>query len=222
MNVDVSILTGFLAGLASFITPCVLPMVPVYLMYLTGYTSVDDLSKDRLKTFFRSLFFVLGFTIVFVLLGMSATAFGRFLIKNKALFRKICSVIILVFALSMMGVIKIKGLNRFKLKKSNGLVGALLMGMAFSIGWSPCFGPVLGTILTLAAQKDTILKGATLLFSYSLGLGIPFIISGFFAGEIRKFFNKKPGMLKKVNFVAGIIMAIFAVLLYFDIFRFLS
>lgn len=217
---DVNIVTGFLAGLASFFTACVLPMVPVYLMYLTGSFGMDELKKNRFKTLSRSIAFVLGFTIVFVLLGMSATALGRFLIRNKAILRKIGAVVIIIFGLVMARVIKLpKMKKRNYLKTQDGFFGALIMGMAFSIGWSPCFGPVVGAILSIAAQKDSVIKGAVLLLSYSIGLGVPFIISGFFAGKIREYFNKHTKALDYISIVSGIVMIIFGILLFFDLFK---
>lgn len=219
---DVNLLTGFTAGLLSFLTPCVLPMVPVYLMYLTGSFKMDNLKEDRWKTFSRSLSFVLGFTIVFVLLGLSATALGKFLIKNKALLRKIGAVMVVIFGLIMTKIISFKKLKRRNyMKLQDGFFGSVLMGMAFSIGWSPCFGPVVGMILSIAAQKDTLLKGAALLFAYSLGLGIPFIISGFFAGAIRNYFNKHTLNMDLINKITGYVMIIFGLLMYFDLFRYL-
>lgn len=219
---DVNLLTGFTAGLLSFLTLCVLPMVPVYLMYLTGSFKMDSLKDERWKTFSRSLSFVLGFTIVFVLLGLSATALGKFLITNKATLRKIGAVMVIVFGLIMTKIIKFKKLKkRNYMKLQDGFFGSVLMGMAFSIGWSPCFGPVVGMILSIAAQKDTLLKGAVLLFSYSLGLGIPFIISGFFAGAIRNYFNRHTLKMDLINKITGFVMIIFGILMYFDLFRYL-
>ena len=219
---DVNLLTGFTAGLLSVLTPCVRPMVPVYLMYLTGSFKMDSLKDERWKTFSRSLSFVLGFTIVFVLLGLSATALGKFLITNKATLRKIGAVMVIVFGLIMTKIIKFKKLKkRNYMKLQDGFFGSVLMGMAFSIGWSPCFGPVVGMILSIAAQKDTLLKGAVLLFSYSLGLGIPFIISGFFAGAIRNYFNRHTLKMDLINKITGFVMIIFGILMYFDLFRYL-
>ena len=183
---------------------------------------MDSLKDERWKTFSRSLSFVLGFTIVFVLLGLSATALGKFLITNKATLRKIGAVMVIVFGLIMTKIIKFKKLRkRNYMKLQDGFFGSVLMGMAFSIGWSPCFGPVVGMILSIAAQKDTLLKGAVLLFSYSLGLGIPFIISGFFAGAIRNYFNRHTLKMELINKITGFVMIIFGILMYFDLFRYL-
>lgn len=220
---ELDFISVFLAGLASFITPCVLPMIPVYLMYLTGAMDVESIGENWKKTLSRSLAFVFGFTIVFVLLGLTATAFGKILFRNKDILRKIGSIIIIVFGLSMLGVIRLPQFGEGKrMKDSTGIFSSLLMGMAFSIGWSPCFGPVLGAVLLVASNQATILKGGLLLLAYSIGLGVPFVLSGFFASKLMKWINKYSGVIKIMPKIAGVIMIVFGMLMFFNKLAFLS
>ena len=220
---NISLLSGFLAGLGSFIAPCTLPMIPVYLMYLTGSMDYDSISNDQKKTLIRSVAFVLGFTIVFVALGVSSTAIGRILFMKRDLLRKIGAILIIFFGIAMLGFIKLPNFGGSgKMKDSTGFLSSVLMGMAFSIGFSPCSGPILGGILVLASTKGSIVEGALLLLSYSLGLGIPFIISGFFASSIMNFINKNKKLMNILPKITGVIMIAFGVLMYFNKLAFLS
>lgn len=220
---ELDFISVFFAGLASFITPCVLPMIPVYLMYLTGAMDVDSINDDWKKTLNRSLAFVLGFTIVFVLLGLTATAFGKILFRNKNLLRQLGSVLIIVFGLSMLDIIRLPQFGEGKrMKDSTGFISSMLMGMAFSIGWTPCFGPVLGAVLLVASNQATILRGGLLLLAYSIGLGVPFVLSGFFATKLMKWINKYSNVIKIMPKIAGVILIIFGVLMFFNKLAFLS
>ncbi|SMB98730.1 cytochrome c-type biogenesis protein [Thermanaeromonas toyohensis ToBE] len=186
----VSFLVAFTAGLISFLSPCVLPLVPSFLSYLAG-TTVAELgrieAKDvRITVAMRAFLFVTGFSIIFILLGLSASAIGALFLKYQALLRKLSGLIVIIFGLHMAGILKLKVLNlekriNFQPRKV-GPLGAFLLGMAFSAGWTPCIGPVLGSILVLAGNSASLSAGAYLLAAYSLGLGIPFLVTALFWG----------------------------------------
>ena len=190
---NLNIFTAFIFGLLSFVSPCVLPIIPGYVSFISGY-SLDDLKGDNKSAaravMINSLVFISGFTLIFVLMGAAATSIGQLLNENLSLISKIAGVIIIIFGLHMIGIYKIGFLNyekRFHLQeKKLGLFGSFTIGAAFAFGWTPCIGPVLAGILAIASQQDTVMKGILLLFVYSLGLGIPFFLTAF---SINKFFN---------------------------------
>ena len=187
---DVGISAAFLAGLLSFVSPCVLPIVPPYLAYLAGI-SFQELSGDevpaatRRRIVFASFAFVLGFTTVFVALGATASLIGQTIAQYFGILSVIAGVLILIMGLHFLGVFRIGLLYqeaRVNIeKKPAGLIGSYVMGLAFAFGWTPCVGPVLAAILFVAGSEDTALRGAGLLAVYSLGIGIPFILAAFFA-----------------------------------------
>ncbi|MDR7870246.1 MAG: cytochrome c biogenesis protein CcdA [Tissierellaceae bacterium] len=216
--IDVSIPIAFLAGFISFFSPCILPLIPAYIMYITGINIEEDLSKKRLFTLNRTLFFVLGFTIIFMIMGTSASFLGKVFINNKNLFSKISGIIIIIFGLNMMGILKIRFLNierRIKAPKITSGLSSILMGMAFAAGWTPCFGPTLGAILMFAGGVDTVSKGVFLLLIYSIGMGIPFILTALSINVFTKFLSKADRFLKYVPIISGLIMVIFGLLIYF-------
>jgi cytochrome c-type biogenesis protein len=205
MNQEVTLLAAFAAGFLSFVSPCVLPLIPGYISFVSGL-SVEEMRGDvapstsRLKVFVTSLAFVIGFSIVFVALGASATAMGKFLFARLPLLSKIAGVILIIFGLHTMGVFRLAFLESEKRvqtqRKPAGPLGALLVGIAFAFGWTPCIGPILGGILAIAGSKNSVGEGVTLLAVYSLGLGIPFLITSlainqFFgaARRIRKYYH---------------------------------
>jgi len=193
---NVTYFGALLAGLLSFLSPCVLPLVPPYLCFLGGTTfdqlTGEDETPSRVYTtvVMSSVAFVLGFTTVFVILGATATAAGQLLAANLPLLAKIAGVVIIIAGLHFLGVIHLPILHREARYHADsrpaGLVGAYVIGLAFAFGWTPCIGPVLGAILAVAAGEDSVRQGVSLLFVYSLGLGIPFIIA---AIAIRPFLN---------------------------------
>jgi cytochrome c-type biogenesis protein len=202
---NVSLLAAFAAGFLSFVSPCVLPLIPGYISFVSGI-SVEEMRGDvapstsRLQIFFTSLAFVVGFSIVFVTLGASATAVGKFLFARLPLFSKIAGVILIIFGLHTMGVFRLAFLETEKRvhsqRKPAGPFGAMLVGIAFAFGWTPCIGPILGGILAIAGSRNSVAEGVTLLAVYSLGLGIPFLITSlainqFFgaAKRIRKYYH---------------------------------
>lgn len=217
-----NILSGFWGGILSFFTPCVLPMVPVYLMYLTGAGDIKDLENDRKKTFFRALAFVGGFTIIFVLLGLLSTAVGKAIFKNRLLIQRVAGGLMIIFGIIMTGVIKLPKASSKSMKDAGTFGQAILMGAAFAIGYSPCIGPILGSILIIAANQSTILQGALLLLVYSIGMGLPFIISSFFVTAIRKFVAKYDKAMKIITIIAGLILIIYGILLVINKVNFIS
>ena len=191
---------AFLAGLFSFLSPCVLPLIPGYISYISG-TSFDKISdKKRNLIIVKTIFFTLGFSFVFIALGSTASLIGKFFLINSNIFRIVAGVIIIFFSLQIMGIINFKFMNKdiriFTDKYSNSLAFPLLVGAAFGFGWTPCIGPILGSILALASIEENINKSILLLSFYSLGLAIPFIISGvlidkflFFSKNFRKYIS---------------------------------
>jgi cytochrome c-type biogenesis protein len=182
---NVTIFAALLAGMLSFLSPCVLPLVPPYLVYLTGaslerFADEETALQVRRETLFAALLFVLGFATVFVALGASASAIGKVLHAFSYVLGKIAGVAIIVMGLHFLGVTRIALLmqeRRLAVAKPAGLWGAYLMGLAFAFGWTPCIGPILGAILAIAGSEETVIQGAGLLAVYSLGLGIPFIVA---------------------------------------------
>jgi cytochrome c-type biogenesis protein len=217
---NVSILTAFVFGIISFISPCVLPIVPGYLSFISGYSIDEMLSSARpdllKKVTLNSVLFVAGFSVIFVALGASATAIGHFLLQQFALFSKIAGIIIIIFGLNCVGLFKIRFLNyekKFHTGRRIGLLGSFVAGLAFAFGWTPCIGPVLAAILALAAQQDTVGKGIILLSVYSLGLGIPFLAASLSINAFLGFFTKFKKYIKWVEVADGVLLIIVGVLI---------
>lgn len=219
---NVSIVTAFVFGLLSFISPCVLPIVPGYLSFISGVSfdemqNTENRARVRNRILANSVFFIMGFSLVFIGLGASATFIGQFLHEQLNLISKIAGVVIIVFGLHMVGIFKIPFLNyekRFHTEgKRLGLFGALLVGLAFAFGWTPCIGPILAAILAIASQQDTVGKGIVLLTSYSLGLGIPFLVTGLSLSVFFNVFNKFKRYLHTVEVVGGIMLIAVGVLI---------
>lgn len=210
---EISVLTAIFAGALSFLSPCVLPLVPPYLCYMAG-VSVDDFRDEaaaKKKTQFRktiiltSLLFTLGFSTVFIALGASASSIGGILRQHLDVLAQIGGVIILIMGLHFLGVFRFGFLAREYRFQGSGkpatLSGAYFMGLAFAFGWTPCIGPVLGAILGVAASRDTVDSGAVLLAAYSLGLAVPFWIAAAFSGKFMKFmtkFRRHLGFVEKI------------------------
>ena len=207
---EVTVWGAFIAGLISFVSPCVLPIVPPYLCYLAG-VSLEELSDEHKSAttmrnvFFAALAFVLGFTTVFVMLGATASAIGRTITSHLDILSYVAGAIIIVMGLHFLGVLRIGLLYRearvHVARKPAGLLGSYLIGLAFAFGWTPCVGPILGTILFIAGAEDTVGHGAFLLAVYSLGLGVPFLLAAAFAGpflEWAKGFRRHMATVEKV------------------------
>ena len=192
MNTTLSI--AFLAGIISFLSPCVLPLIPGYISYISGTSFNNLVDKKRGLVVVKTIFFTLGFSFVFIILGSTASFIGKFFLLNSDTFRIIAGSIIIVFSLQLIGIINLKLMNKdarfFTGQYSHNLAFPLLVGAAFGFGWTPCIGPILGSIFTLAAVEENIYKSTLLLSFYSLGLAIPFIISGILIDKFL-FFSKK-------------------------------
>ena len=215
MAVDVGYVSAVGAGALSFLSPCVLPLVPPYLCYMAGVT-VDDFRESseeaarhgaRIALAIASVAFVLGFTTVFVALGAGASTIGRFLRAWQDELAVAAGIIIIVMGLNFLGVIRIPLLSREARFQAEGkpasAIAAYVMGLAFAFGWTPCIGPVLGPILTLAGGRSTVGEGALLLFAYSIGLGIPFLIAAVFSGAFMRFMTKFRVHLGRVEKAIG-------------------
>ena len=208
-------LIAFGAGLISFLSPCVLPLIPGYISYISGQSLQEILNKKKIN-FFPLILFCLGFSTVFVLLGASASFLGQTLLQNSELLRILAGIVIIIFSLQLIGIINIPYLNfekRFDAKESRNILFPYVIGVAFGFGWTPCIGPILGSILALAATEVSINKGILLLFFYSLGLAIPFILSGYL---IQRFLIFSKNFKKNINLVSkigGIILLITGILI---------
>jgi cytochrome c-type biogenesis protein len=214
MNPDISITLALIAGLASFLSPCVLPLVPVYVSLISG-ASVKELqntetaSRLRWVVFTNSVTFVIGFSIVFMSLGVAAGLLGTRLSSSLPLITRAAGVLVIVFGLHMAGVLKIPFLyqdTRSQASTGKGPIGSFLMGLAFAAGWSPCVGPILAGILVLAANKQTVLQATGLLGLYSIGLAIPFLLTALAISQFLQFLNKFKRHLHKVEVTAGVLL----------------
>jgi len=216
---NVSMLLAFSAGLLSFLSPCVLPLVPAYITYMTGST-VADLSsgKAKLHTLYKSLGFVLGFSLVFIAMGASITSIGRLLIGNMNIFRKIGGALIVLFGIHITGIFKIKTLYYEKrlvpFEKLRKNISSVFVGMAFAAGWTPCIGPILASILIYAGSMETISMGILLLTAYSLGLAVPFILTAYAIGSFSEYFRKISRYLNAISIVSGILLIVMGVLIF--------
>ena len=197
------ILIAFGAGLISFLSPCVLPLIPGYISYISGQSLKEILNSKKIK-FFPLILFCLGFSSVFVILGASASFLGQAFLKNSEILRIIAGIIIVIFSLQLIGVINIQYLNfekRFNAKESRYILFPYLIGLAFGFGWTPCIGPILGSILALASIEETLSRAVILLIFYSLGLAIPFVLSGYL---IQKFLLFSKNFKKNINLISKI------------------
>lgn len=220
---DISLFIAFAAGLLSFISPCVLPLVPSYLIYITGLT-LEELTSEterhrvRKIIVFNSLLFILGLTVVFVAFGASASLVGQLLITYQEFIRKLGGVLIVVFGLYVMGVLKLNFLmaeKRIQLQsRPVGYIGSFLVGVAFAAGWTPCVGPILGTILMLASTSDSMLTGVKLLSSYSLGIGLPLLAVALSTGPFIHYFKKARAYMYGISVVSGVFLILIGVMLY--------
>lgn len=218
MRQSVSFWVAFFGGLLSFISPCVFPLVPAYLAYMAGISLEDaDQGKIRKLTFVHSCFFILGFSIIFVILGASASLLGKLLFIYKDLIRQVGGIVIMIFGLYIMGILKIPFLDaekRIQLRsKPAGFAGSVLVGVAFAAGWTPCVGPILGSILLLAGTSTTVWQGIVLLIMYSLGLGIPFILISLTLNTFLAYFDKIRKCLGVINFISGAFLIALGILL---------
>ncbi|MDA9105565.1 cytochrome c biogenesis protein CcdA [Candidatus Pelagibacter sp.] len=206
----IELLIAFGAGLISFLSPCVLPLIPGYISFITG-NSLNELLESKKINIRPLILFTLGFSFVFIIFGAAASYLGQVLLQNSETLRIIAGLIIIIFSLQLIGIININFLNfekKIYTQKNNNIWFSFIIGMAFGFGWTPCIGPILGSILALASTEETIFKAIILLSFYSLGLAIPFILSGYL---MQRFLMFSKNFKKNINLVTkggGIILLI--------------
>ena len=208
-------LIAFGAGLISFLSPCVLPLIPGYISYISGQSLQNILDTKKINLF-PLVLFCLGFSSVFTILGASASFLGQALLQNSEILRIIAGIVIIIFSLQLIGFINISYLNfekRFDAKKSKNIFFPYIIGVAFGFGWTPCIGPILGSILALASIEETLSRAILLLIFYSLGLAIPFVLSGYL---IQRFLLLSKNFKKNINLVSkigGVILLVTGILI---------
>jgi cytochrome c-type biogenesis protein len=211
----IELLIAFGAGLISFLSPCVLPLIPGYVSFISGQ-SLQEILKSKKIDILPLILFCFGFSTVFIILGASASYLGQTLLQNSETLRVIAGVVIIIFSLQLIGLINISYLNfekRFEAKKSKNILFPYLIGLAFGFGWTPCIGPILGSILALASIEETLSKAIILLTFYSVGLAIPFVLSGYL---IQRFLVFSKNFKKNINLISkigGIILLITGILI---------
>jgi cytochrome c-type biogenesis protein len=212
---------AFSAGLLSFVSPCVLPLIPSYLTFVTG-VGIDELGHSKRAAFVHALLFVLGFTLIFVALGASATVFGRLLLAYRVWITRIGGALIVLFGLYLLGVARIAAFDRehriHLANKPVGYLGSVFVGVAFGAGWTPCLGPILGAILTYTAAEADLSRGLPLLLAYSLGLALPFLLAAVAVERFLTTVKRFRPYLARVSQVSGALLVVIGLLMMFDYF----
>ena len=233
MTQEVSIPLAFMGGVLSFISPCVLPLVPSYISFVTGI-SFEELSAEggardlRKIILFNSFIFVLGFSTVFVvILGASAQLFGRIFIEYQDMIRKIGGLIIVILGIHIIGIVNIGMLQRerrfhFFRERPAGFLGSFLVGMGFAAGWTPCIGPILSMIFAMAMTSESSWAGVLLFVSYSMGLAIPFMLTSLGISTFLRYFQKLKQHMKVISIVTGVLLIVTGVLIFFNSFSIVS
>ena len=225
---EISALIAFSAGLLSFISPCVLPLIPSYITYITGIsfkelTEAETRAKLRWATIFHSLLFIMGFSTIFILMGASASYLGQLLIQYQYWIMKGGGILIIILGIHFTGIINLPFLQmerRFELRsKPLGYVGSFLVGIVFAAGWTPCIGPILSTILIYASTSQSFTKGLLLLAVYSLGLGVPFFLSSLAFNSFLSAFERIKRYMRVITLVSGLFMIVIGILFLTDTFR---
>ena len=225
---QVSFCVAFIAGLASFLSPCILPLVPIYIAQLVGHSVYQAAGEDkqeerpaRLNTFLHALMFVCGFTLAFVALGATASTLGSFLSSYQILLRQIGGILLVLIGLHLTGILKLSIFywqKRFEFHPSRpSYPASLLFGIVFAIGWTPCVGLILGPILALAANAATLRQGVTLLLFYSLGMGIPFLLMGLGLNQLSRALKWLKPHLGKIEIGTGVVMIIAGGIIFFNV-----
>jgi len=224
MNIVV-VLTAFAGGLVSFLSPCVLPLVPGYLSIISGY-SLDQLKGNgqdaslKRTVVLNSIMFIIGFSIAFIALGASATGIGQLLVARKQILYKIAGIVIIVFGLHVLGVFKINALYQDKrfhdVKKPRSAWGVLLFGLVFAFGWTPCIGPILAGILGIASSQQTVTQGVILLAIYSLGLAVPFLLTSLGLNHFLAFYGRFKHHFRTLEIVSGVMVVAIGLLIVTD------
>ena len=211
----IEFLIAFGAGLISFLSPCVLPLIPGYVSFISGQSLQELLSSKRIN-FLPLILFCLGFSTVFIILGASASFLGQKLLQNSEILRIIAGIVIIIFSLQLVGLINIGYLNlekRFEAKNSQNIFFPYVIGLAFGFGWTPCIGPILGSILALASIEETLSRAILLLSFYSLGLAIPFVLSGYLIQKFLLFSKNFKRNINLISKIGGIILLITGILI---------
>jgi len=228
---SISVLGAFIAGLLSFLSPCVLPLIPSYLTFISGLTLADLKGEGgdtglRFRVVLHSLVFIAGFTTIFVLLGVSASLIGTSLQPYMGIVRKVGGVLVVIFGIHVTGLVPIHllfGERRFQLRtKPAGFIGSYFVGIAFAAGWTPCIGPILASILMLAATEQTVTRGFWLLLVYSLGLGVPFLVTSLAIQSFFRFFERFKRFIRPLEIATGLFLVVVGVMIYFNWFRVLA
>ncbi|MFN7223971.1 MAG: cytochrome c biogenesis CcdA family protein [Paracoccaceae bacterium] len=209
-----AMLIAMMAGILSFLSPCVLPIVPPYLAYMGGISmgEMRDDATARRRVIVPALFFVMGLSTVFLLLGFTASAFGAFFLQNQVLFSQVSGAVVLIFGLHFLGVFRIPLLDREARMdagdRGGSAFGAYVLGLAFAFGWTPCIGPQLGAILSLAAQEGSVQRGTLLLGIYALGLGLPFLLAALFVERSLGLMQRLKPYMKTIERVMGVLLIV--------------
>ena len=213
---SVGLTISFTAGVLSFLSPCVLPLIPSYVSFITGL-SLDDVQRSRRTTLVHSLLFVTGFTIVFLVLGATATVMGRLLLQQREWVGRVGGVLVILLGLYLLGVLNIGALGRERrvhiANKPLGYLGTVLVGMAFAAGWTPCIGPILGAVLTYTASSADLNRGLLLLLAYSLGLAVPFLLAALMIDRFMVLFKRYRGAIVWMSRGSGVLLIVIGVLM---------
>jgi cytochrome c-type biogenesis protein len=222
---SVGIAISFIAGLLSFLSPCVLPLIPSYVTFITGLT-LEDAERSRGIALAHALLFVLGFTVVFLALGATATAVGRMLGYNREWVGRIGGVLVIILALYLLGAFNFSLFARERrvhvATKPLGYLGTVFVGMAFAAGWTPCIGPILGAVLTYTASSADLGRGLVLLFAYSMGLAVPFVLAALMVGRFLRVFQRYKGALVWTTRAAGVLLLFVGILMLTDYMKILT
>lgn len=222
---EISILVAFTGGVFTFFTPCFFPLIPSYLTFISGLSFNDLLSDTSLKLtrynlILNTLFFILGFSVIFTILGASITYLSNLLFNYQDIFKKIGGTIIVLLGLYILGVFKVSFFQKeFKIhldQRSIGFLGSFLVGITFAFGWSPCVGPILGSILIYASTTATLYQGIFLLIFYSLGIAIPFLLVAILLSTFMNYFNKFKKLLPLINKICGIFLVLIGIIIFLD------
>jgi cytochrome c-type biogenesis protein len=219
------VVIAFSAGLLSFLSPCVLPLIPSYVTFITGL-SLDDVQNARRTALVHGMLFVLGFTIIFMAMGAGATLLGQSLLQHRDWISRVGGVVIIVFGLYLLGVLNIGFMSRearfHVADKPVGYFGTVFVGFAFGAGWTPCLGPILGSILVYTSSQADLVRGMWLLFAYSLGLAVPFLLSAIAIDRFSAFFQRMRKQMVWVSRISGVVMIGIGLLLVTNYFTILS
>jgi cytochrome c-type biogenesis protein len=223
---NVPFLVAFTAGVLTFLSPCILPLIPSFIVYITGvslghlkdeHKTEAEAVKVHKKTIAHTLVFIAGFSVVFILLGLTATAIGRALFQFEDEIRMIGGILIIFFGLTLMGVIKLGFMEKdhhFQVHaKKASYLGSFLVGLTFAAAWTPCAGPILGSILVIAGTEGSVARGAMLLALYSAGIAVPFLLTAMAINQFMKFFNRFKKAMRYVNIVGGILLVVVGIMI---------